>query len=272
MEKMRQSKQDELTALEKSISALEASIEQVRRTSLEDLGEIPAAGIPITEEEELMLQNQLVTYRRTIEQIGDVNLEADVQYDAVKKRLKFLKEQRNDIVESIGDLKRTITRLDTEARKLFLETFEAAKANFRSVFARLFENGEADLELERPDEPLLSDILIKVRPAGKRQLNLSQLSGGEKALTALALLFALYLVKPSPFCLMDEVDASLDPVNIDRFLGLVESFSKEIQFIIISHNNQTLERAEYLYGVSMEGDGISRVISIRMKDLKFDAA
>ncbi len=257
-----------LSDAEKEASALEATIDELCRSAHENFGEVPAAQKPLSEEDEASLQAKLVGIRRRIEQWGAVNLEAEEQHELVKKRLDFLREQKADIVESIGDLRSTISRLDAEARRLFTKTFDAARKRFGEVFAQLFEDGEADLELQNPNDPLSSDIIVKVKPAGKRQLSLSQLSAGEKALTALALLFGLYLVKPAPFCLMDEVDAPLDDVNVSRFLRLVRRFSDRVQFIVISHNTKTLQSADYLYGVSMEKDGISKVVSVKMSDLR----
>ena len=258
----------QLAELDKKLSAINASAEQMKNRALDEADAIPDSPQPISEEEERELVRKLENYKRRLQQEGSVNLEAEEQYAAVRQRLDFFNEQKKDILQSIGDLKQTISRLDQEAKRLFQETFEAARKNFKSVFTELFEDGEADILLEKPDEPLESDIIIKIKPAGKRQLSLSQLSAGEKALTALALLFGLYLVKPSPFCLMDEVDAPLDDSNVMRFLKLIRKFSDKIQFIVVSHNKRTLECADYLYGVSMERDGISKIVSIKMSDLK----
>jgi len=270
LSQQRDEAQHDISEIKSNLSAIQASLKQIRMQAQEDFGEIPSPGKPLSDKAEAELHTKLANTKRKLELSGAVNLEAEEQYEMVKKRLDFLNEQRTDITESITNLKSTINRLDAEAKRLFMETFESAKVKFKEVFCELFEDGDAELELETPDEPITSEILIKVKPAGKRILTLSQLSDGEKALTALALLFGLYLVKPSPFCLMDEIDAPLDDVNVDRFLMLVRRFSKDIQFIIVSHNKRTLERADYLYGVSMERDGVSRVVSIKMSDLKLD--
>jgi chromosome segregation protein len=258
----------ELGAHERRAAFLEASEAEIKSSALAELETEIEPSEPLDDDRQTQLRNDISNQKKRLEQSGAVNMEAEEQYDQVKSRLDFLSQQKADILESISDLKHTINRLDIEAKRLFSETFERCKIEFRKVFSELFEDGEADLELETPDEPLQSDILIKVKPAGKKQLTLSQLSAGEKALTSLALLMGLYLVKPSPFCLMDEVDAPLDDVNVERFLHLVRRFSEKIQFLIVSHNRRTLEKADYLYGVSMEKDGISKLVSIKMSDLK----
>ncbi|RKZ27121.1 hypothetical protein DRQ29_03960 [bacterium] len=262
--------QETIATLNEKLAGNRALLEQIRTDAKREFGEIPSLNEQFTEKDEIRLQTKSINAKRRLEQSGGVNLEAEEQYDAVKNRLDFLIKQKTDITKSTDDLKQTIDRLDTEATRLFVETFEQARIKFKEIFAKLFEGGEADLLMKNSDKPLTSDILVKVKPAGKKTLHLSQLSAGEKAMTSLALLFGLYLVKPSPFCLMDEVDAPLDDANIGRFLTLVQKFSLNIQFIIISHNKRTLEHADFLYGVSMEQDGVSRIVSIKMSDLKLD--
>ena len=262
--------QEEISALKGKLSGNRAIFEQICKEAKSDFGEIPQPAAEFTEKDEIRLRTKLTNTKRRLEQSGGVNLEAEEQYESVKTRLDFLMKQKADINESMENLKRTIDRLDSEARRLFIETFERARIKFKEIFSELFDGGEADLVLKNPDEPLTSDISIRVKPAGKKFLNLSQLSAGEKSMTSLALLFGLYLVKPSPFCLMDEVDAPLDDANVGRFLTLIKKFDESIQFIIISHNKRTLEHADFLYGVSMEQDGVSRVVSIKMSDLKLN--
>ncbi len=250
-----------VSTFEQEISQIKGTLEELDREAVEEFDELMYSE-QLSKVELIEFSRKLEKIKRRIEQIGGVNLEAEEQYGAVKNRNDFLKEQKSDITTSISDLRKTIEQLDSEAKRLFLETFEAGRQRFQEIFSQLFEDGEADLELEKKSEPLESDILIKVRPAGKKTLTLSQLSAGEKALTSIALLFGLYLVKPAPFCLMDEVDAPLDDVNIKRFLKLIRHFSDQIQFLIVSHNKITLSKADYIYGISMEQDGISRIISL----------
>ena len=163
------------------------------------------------------------------------------------------------------DLKTTISRINSTARKKFLETFDIVKENFQNVFCELFEGGEANLRLEEGADPLEAAIHISARPRGKKLLSIHQLSGGERALTATSLLFSFYMVKPSPFCILDEVDAPLDDANIGRFLKLVKRFTEDTQFIIITHNKLTMEEAESLYGITMSKPGISQIVSVDLK-------
>jgi len=201
--------------------------------------------------------------KEKITSLGPVNLLALEEYQSANQRFEFLKNQMKDLTEAKETLSSTILKINQTARVLFQETFEKTKGNFQKVFEELFEGGEADLALVEQEDPLESPIQISARPYGKRLLNISQLSGGEKALTAIALLFAIYLVKPSPFCILDEVDAPLDDANIIRFLKLIKHFSSNTQFIIITHNKMTMETANVLYGVTMEQPGVSKIVSVR---------
>lgn len=196
--------------------------------------------------------------------IGAVNLLASEEYQQQKERLDFLQKQMQDLIEAKENLVSTIDKINVTATELFLETFQKVKANFQKVFEQLFEGGEAEANLIEGMDPLESPIEISARPMGKRLININQLSGGEKALTALSLLFALYLVKPSPFCILDEVDAPLDDANLARFIKLIKNFSQKTQFIIITHNKLTIEAADVLYGVTMEKPGISKMVSVKL--------
>jgi chromosome segregation protein len=178
-----------------------------------------------------------------------------------------LQKQIDDLTAAKDNLKATITRINATARKMFLETFVQVRVNFQKVFAELFQGGEADLRLEDESDPLESPVLISARPRGKRLLNISQLSGGEKALTAISLLFGIYLVKPSPFCILDEVDAPLDDANVGRFLKMVKNFSEKTQFVIITHNKRTMEQCNRLYGVTMQQPGVSQIVSVDFEKL-----
>ena len=201
--------------------------------------------------------------KEKVNTLGPVNLLALEEYQTTKLRLEFLQNQMKDLTEAKETLSSTILKINQTARGLFQETFEKIKGNFQKVFEELFEGGEADVALVDGEDPLESPIQISARPYGKRLLNISQLSGGEKALTAIALLFAIYLVKPSPFCILDEVDAPLDDANIIRFLRLIKHFSSNTQFVIITHNKMTMEAANVLYGVTMEQPGVSKIVSVR---------
>jgi chromosome segregation protein len=201
--------------------------------------------------------------KEKLRSFGAVNLLALEEYQSAKHRLDFLQTQVKDLTEAKETLASTIAKINDTARTLFTETFEKIRVNFQKVFEELFEGGETDLRLEEADDPLESPVRISARPYGKKLLSISQLSGGEKALTAIALLFAIYLVKPSPFCILDEVDAPLDDANITRFVKLIQHFSSNTQFIIITHNKLTMEAADVLYGVTMEQPGVSKIVSVK---------
>ncbi len=208
------------------------------------------------------LEAELADCRTKQQQLGLVNMLALEEYEKEAERERFLSQQIGDLTKAKDDLKATITRINTTARNMFLETFALVRANFQKVFSDLFQGGEADLRMENEDDPLESPILISARPRGKRLLNISQLSGGEKALTAISLLFAIYLVKPSPFCILDEVDAPLDDANVNRFLKMIKHFSSNTQFILITHNKRTMEQCDRLYGVTMQQPGVSQIVSV----------
>ncbi len=208
------------------------------------------------------LEAELQDCRSRQQQIGMVNMLALEEYERESERERFLRGQIDDLTRAKDDLKSTITRINSTARKMFAETFVKVRTNFQGVFAELFQGGEADLRLENEEDPLESPVQISARPRGKRFLNITQLSGGEKALTAISLLFAIYLVKPSPFCILDEVDAPLDDANVMRFLRMVRSFIGKTQFIIITHNKRTMEQCDRLYGVTMQQPGVSQIVSV----------
>ncbi len=201
--------------------------------------------------------------QKFIEDLGPINMAVQDEFDAEQGRLNFLKEQQADLMEAKSSLLETISKLDRIARKQFRETFGQIQEHFKGTFQMLFDGGEATLLLENPDDVLESDIIIKATPRGKKTQNLKMLSAGEKALTAIALLFAIYQVKPSPYCVLDEVDAPLDDRNIRKYTKMLEHFATHTQFIVITHNKLTMEAAKFLYGVTMEEEGISRLVSVQ---------
>lgn len=205
--------------------------------------------------------------KKQIRNLGPINLMAFQEYEEEKQRLEFLLSQKNDLIESEKDLMATIQEINQTAQNLFFETFEKIRENFINIFRSLFNPGdEADLKLEEGVDPLEAKIEIIAKPKGKRPTSIELLSGGEKTLTAIALLFAIYLVKPSPFCILDEVDAPLDDANVDRFTKIVKQFSKDTQFIIVTHNKRTMEAAENLYGVTMQEEGVSKLVAVRFNE------
>ncbi len=205
--------------------------------------------------------------RDKIKNLGPINLLAYSEYEEENERLEFLSQQREDLIESEKDLVKTIKEVNESAQTVFMETFEQIKSNFQMIFQSLFNPGdEADLILEEGVDPLEAKIEIVAKPKGKRPTGIELLSGGEKTLTATALLFAIYLVKPSPFCIMDEVDAPLDDANIDRFTKLLKDFSHNTQFIIVTHNKRTMEAAENMYGVTIQEEGISKLVGVQFNE------
>ena len=208
--------------------------------------------------------------KEKVHALGAVNFAAFDEYKSEKERLDFMSAQRDDLEQSEKTVMETIDEINTTAQKQFIETFELIRENFITTFKGLFDEGdECDLRLdeEQPD-PLEARIEIIAKPRGKRPTSIDLLSGGEKTLTAIALLFAIYLVKPSPFCILDEVDAPLDDSNIDRFARILRKFSDNTQFVIVTHNKRTMEAANAMYGVTMEEEGISKLVSVRFNEVE----
>jgi chromosome segregation protein len=202
-----------------------------------------------------------------IERLGPINMLAVEEYDEESQRLTFLQAQRDDLTRARDDLQSAIKEINKTAKQLFLDTFSAVQANFQTTFQTLFEGGECAIRLEDVEDPLESPIEIIASPRGKRTQRIHLLSGGERALTALALLFAIYLVKPSPFCVLDEVDAPLDEANIGRFISMLKEFKANTQFVVITHNPRTMEAADWLYGVTMEEPGVSSIVGVRLDEV-----
>lgn len=199
-----------------------------------------------------------------IESLGPVNMLAVEEHAEEDRRLAFLLAQRTDLVTARDNLTAAIRQINRTARESFEETFEAVRQNFQRTFQSLFQGGECNVWLADPDDPLESAVEIQASPRGKRTQRIHLLSGGERTLTALALLFALYLVKPSPFCVLDEVDAPLDESNVGRFIQLLEDFKGSTQFIVITHNPRTMEAADWVYGVTMEDPGVSTIVGVEL--------
>ncbi len=214
------------------------------------------------------LSQEIARVKDRLNAMGPVNLLALKEYDREKERLDFLTTQRDDLSEAQSNLNETIQVINKTAREQFSAVFGEIQKHFVQVFTRFFANGQASLALDDDNDPLESDIVIKADPKGRRLSALTLLSGGEKTLTAISLLFAIYLVKPSPFCILDEVDAPLDDANIGRFVEAVRDFSKDTQFMIVTHNKLTMRAADSLYGVTMEEEGVSKVVSVNFKDME----
>jgi chromosome segregation protein len=204
--------------------------------------------------------------RGKLRNLGPLNPQALEEYEQEKTRLDEVQKQCDDLAKAKSSLERAIKRLDRMARERFIDTFEKVRGNFQNVFSTLFGGGEGRLELESDVDPLEARIDIHARPTGKKMQAISLLSGGERALTATALLFALYLIRPSPYCIMDEVDAPLDDANIGRFVDLLRKFSHQTQFIVVTHNKRTMAASDMLYGVTQEIKGISQLASVQLDE------
>ncbi|MDQ6765150.1 MAG: hypothetical protein M3Z22_03490, partial [Verrucomicrobiota bacterium] len=201
---------------------------------------------------------------RNLDNMGPINLDAVHEYDELEERHRFLETQNNDLTASRKELLDVIAKINSTTQKLFAETFAQVRINFREMFAELFGGGRADLSLVDEANPLECGIDIMAKPPGKQLQTVSLLSGGERTMTAVALLFAIYMVRPSPFCILDEMDAPLDESNINRFIKMLDRFVEQSQFIIITHNKRTIAKADVLYGVTMEERGVSKLVGMRM--------
>lgn len=207
---------------------------------------------------------RLEEIRRGLARLGNVHVGVLEEFEEQKERYDFLVQHRDDLIAASEDLRKTLQHIDRVARRLFRETFEEIREKFQVTYARFFPGGEADLTLEADVDPLESSIEITARPRGKRLQSIGLLSGGEKALTAIALLFAIYQVKPSPWCILDEVDAPLDDANVERFLRVLREFAQHTQFIMITHNKLSMSSADTLHGVTMAEEGVSQLVSVQV--------
>ncbi len=211
---------------------------------------------------------ELKNLQHSLDRIGPVNLAVAEEYEKESERSTFLTDQYSDLVQSEKTINETIKKLDGEAQIKFMDTFTAIQENFTKTYSSFFEGGEGHLRLVGKDDPLEAEIEIIARPPGKKTQTLRMLSAGEKALTAIALLFAIYLVKPSPFCILDEVDAPLDDTNIGKFTKVLKEFSNKTQFIVVTHNKLTMEKADYMYGVTQVEEGVSKIVSVKFSSEK----
>ncbi len=261
---------EKLAALQLAGRELQMEADHLRQTILDryriDLEELPAPEREAEADSPAASERRLAELRRLIDEMGEVNLTAIEEYEELEQRHVFLTTQQEDLQESLNGLQTAIAKINRTTRKRFRETFDLVNAKFREVFPRLFRGGQAELRLTDEEDLLETGIDIVVQPPGKKLQNVSLLSGGEKALTAVALIFSIFLIKPSPFCILDEVDAPLDDANIGRFNELVREMASLSQFIIITHNKRTMEIADALYGVTMEEPGVSKMVSVRINE------
>ncbi len=252
------------------------SFEELRRMHLEKKQETQAArpaeeaaenpeAAPATEMTPETLESELARYRTKVERIGDVNLSAIKEYEQLSERHDFLTAQRDDLNQAVEDLHKVIRKINRITQELFINTLQGINEKLKEVFPRLFQGGSAELVLTEPEKPLESGVEFMIHPPGKKLTRLSLLSGGEKALSAIAFIFSIFLMKPASFCLMDEIDAPLDDANITRFNELLRFIGEKSQIVMITHNKQSMEFADMLFGITMEKKGVSKVVSVNLE-------
>ena len=252
---------EQISALEIKTAELKSKIESKDDSAIDKFGvDLEAVELPEEYDYET-LRTDSEKLKKKLESIGPVNLLALEEYGAQKERLDFLETEHEDIIHSKEELLETIAKTNNEARHRFKDVFDKVAEYFKLLFTDLFEGGIGEIELG-PGDVLDSELILRANPGGKKLVHIDQLSGGEKTLTALALVFSLYQVKPSPFCVLDEVDAPLDDANVERFLKLIRRFTPQTQFILITHNKITMEACDFLFGVTMEEDGMSKLVSV----------
>ena len=262
-----QEAREQETTIRVKCSAVEARKEDLLVRANEDYA-VDLTRIPEIEGvDDSALKEQIQETERKLKSMGNVNALALEEYEKQNERLEFMLEQLSDLEEARDTLVHTIKEINRTASKQFLDTYVLIRENFQTLFRELFgEKAKCELDLTEPDDVLESPIAVIAKPSGKRPVSIAQLSSGEKTLTAIALLFAIYLIKPSPFCFLDEVDAPLDDTNVDHFMRIIHRFSSETQFVLVTHNKRTMEMASRLYGVTMQEEGVSSLVSIRFDE------
>ena len=255
---------DRLNELKLQLAGMKERLNVEFRIVLEDILDEPRTGeVPVEE-----LQEKADRMKKRLENLGEVNPTAIEAFEEMKKRYDFIVEQKDDLVNAKQSLLQTIAEVETTANQKFLETFNQVRENFHKVFKTLFtEDDQCDLILENPDNLAETGIDIMAKPKGKRPSSIGQLSGGERTLTATALLFAIYLIKPAPFCILDEVDAPLDDANVGKFTNMIREFSNNSQFIIVTHNKTTMSAVDVIYGVTMQEPGVSKLVPVDFRSL-----
>lgn len=255
---------DKLNELKLQLAGMKERLSVEFKINLDDILDQPRTGeVPVEE-----LQEKGDRMKKRLENLGEVNPTAIEAFTEMKKRYEFILEQKNDLVTAKDSLLQTIQEVEATANQQFLDTFNKVRENFQKVFKALFtEDDSADMILENPENLAETSIDIVAKPKGKRPSSITQLSGGEKTLTATALLFAIYLIKPAPFCILDEVDAPLDDANVGKFTQMIRKFSQESQFIIVTHNKQTMSAVDVIYGVTMQEPGVSKLVPVDFRGL-----
>ena len=255
---------DKVNELKLQLAGMKERLSVEFRINLDDIIDQPRSGdVPVEE-----LQEKSDRMKKRLENLGEVNPTAIEAFQEMKKRYEFILEQKNDLVTAKDSLLQTIQEVEATANQQFLDTFNKVRENFQKVFQALFtEDDTADMILENPENLAETSIDIVAKPKGKRPSSITQLSGGEKTLTATALLFAIYLIKPAPFCILDEVDAPLDDANVGKFTNMIRKFSEESQFIIVTHNKMTMNAVDVIYGVTMQEPGVSKLVPVDFRNL-----
>jgi len=260
--------QGEMARIEVKKQRFEGSLDDVRNRLWEEYELTAETAAPWRREIASVqaAQRQTNELRQRMRDLGDVNVGAIEEYEQVRTRLEFTRAQRDDIEEARGKLRKVIAEITEEMKTLFLDHFKAINANFNIVFSELFGGGAAELALEDEENLLECGIEIKAQPPGKKLQNMMLLSGGERCLTAIALLFAILKLRPTPFCVLDEIEAALDDSNVFRFTEYIHRYSTDSQFILVTHRKGTMEASDRLYGVTMQERGVSRVLSMHLGD------
>jgi chromosome segregation protein len=255
---------DRLNELKLQLAGMKERLHVEFKINLDDIIDQPRTGeVPVEE-----LQEKADRMKKRLENLGEVNPTAIEAFTEMKKRYEFILEQKNDLVGAKDSLLQTIQEVEATANQQFLDTFNKVRENFQRVFKSLFtEEDTADMVLENPEDLAETGIDIVAKPKGKRPSSISQLSGGEKTLTATALLFSIYLIKPAPFCILDEVDAPLDDANVGKFTNMIRQFSENSQFIIVTHNKMTMSTVDVIYGVTMQEPGVSKLVPVDFRGL-----
>ena len=256
---------DRLNELKLQLAGMKERLHVAFRIDLDDiLEEDRTTDTPVEE-----LQEKADRMKKRLENLGEVNPTAIEAFTEMKKRYDFIVEQKTDLVNAKDSLLKTIEEVEATANQKFLDTFHLVRDNFQKVFKTLFtEDDQADLVLENPENIAETGIDVVAKPKGKRPSSLTQLSGGERTLTATALLFAIYLIKPAPFCILDEVDAPLDDANVGKFTNMIRQFSDNSQFIIVTHNKMTMSTVDVIYGVTMQEPGVSKLVPVDFRNLQ----
>ncbi|MFC2092147.1 AAA family ATPase, partial [Elusimicrobiota bacterium] len=272
---------EEQKKLDRQLNSLKDTVGEQRQTEERLKEKIDNIKERLAEDMDIEIQEALKNYspdpveeskiqdlKRKLEKVGEVNLEAPKEYEKEHQRFEFIKKHVDDLESASEDLKSIIRKIKKQTHDKFIDTFNRVNENFSRIFRKLFEGGHSRLRLVDPDNILESGIEIEATPEGKNVSSIIQFSGGESALCAIALMFAIYEVKPTPFCILDEVDSPLDESNLHRFLRMLRDYTEHTQFIIVTHNKNTMEMSDAFYGITMEEFGVSKTISVKLKETK----